>query len=60
MNVKGRTVRRWSRSRRLRHQSQATTARYVRVVDPQLREAMASLEAESHPKKRPMEAMSRN
>ena len=43
---------------------QAASARYLRVVDPQLREVMASLEKESHPeshpKKRPMEAMSRN
>ncbi len=45
-------------SRLLRHQSKATTERYLQVVDPQLREVMASLEekshTESHTKERPM------
>jgi integrase len=35
-------------SRLLRHQSKATTERYLQVVDPQLREVMAALEGESH------------
>ncbi|MCX5891000.1 MAG: hypothetical protein NTY36_16380 [Deltaproteobacteria bacterium] len=50
-------------SRLLRHQSKATTERYLQVVDPQLRDVMASLEeeshTESHTKKRSMEAMNR-
>jgi len=49
-------------SRLLRHQSKATTERYLQVIDPQLREVMASLEekshTESHTPKRPMDAMS--
>jgi hypothetical protein len=47
-------------SRLLRHQSKATTERYLQAVDPQLREVMASLEEKSHTTKRPMEAMSHN
>jgi integrase len=51
-------------SRLLRHQSKATTERYLQVIDPQLRDVMASLEeeshTESHTKKRPMETISRN
>jgi integrase len=51
-------------SRLLRHQSQATTERYLQVVDPQLRDVMASLEekshTDSHKKERPMETMGRN
>ncbi len=35
-------------SRLLRHQSKATTERYLQVVDPQLREVMSSLEEKSH------------
>jgi integrase len=35
-------------SRLLRHQSKATTERYLQVIDPQLRDVMASLEEESH------------
>jgi len=35
-------------SRLLRHQSRATTEKYLQVVDPQLRDVMASLEEESH------------
>ena len=35
-------------SRLLRHQSKATTERYLQVVDPQLRGVMASLKEESH------------
>ena len=35
-------------SRLLRHQSKATTERYLQVVDPQLRDVMATLEEESH------------
>jgi integrase len=35
-------------SRLLRHQSKATTERYLQVIDPQLREVMASLEERSH------------
>ncbi len=35
-------------SRLLRHQSKATTERYLQVIDPQLREVMASLEEDSH------------
>jgi integrase len=50
-------------SRLLRHQSKATTERYLQVIDPQLRDVMASLEekshTESHTKERPMETMSR-
>ena len=45
-------------SRLLRHQSKATTERYLQVIDPQLRDVMASLEekshTESHTKERPM------
>ncbi len=45
-------------SRLLRHQSKATTERYLQVIDPQLRDVMASLEEkshmESHTKERPM------
>jgi integrase len=51
-------------SRLLRHQSKATTERYLQVIDPQLGDVMASLEekshTESHTNKGPMEAMSRN
>jgi integrase len=35
-------------SRLLRHQSKATTERYLQVIDPQLRDVMASLEEKSH------------
>lgn len=35
-------------SRLLRHQSKATTEKYLQVIDPQLRDVMASLEEESH------------
>ena len=35
-------------SRLLRHQSKATTERYLQVVDSQLRDVMASLEEKSH------------
>ena len=35
-------------SRLLRHQSKATTERYLQVIDPQLRDVMASLEETSH------------
>jgi hypothetical protein len=37
----------------LRHQSKATTERYLQVIDPQLREVMASLEEESHTESHP-------
>ena len=51
-------------SRLLRHQSKATTERYLQVIDPQLRDVMASLEEKSHInphiQERPMEAMSLN
>jgi integrase len=51
-------------SRLLRHQSKATTERYLQVIDPQLRDVMASLEekshTDSHTEERPMEAMGRN
>jgi integrase len=50
--------------RLLGHQSKATTERYLQVIDPQLREVMASLEEKSHTnshiEKQPMETMSRN
>ena len=35
-------------SRLLSHQSEATTERYLQVVDPQLRDVMTSLEEQSH------------
>ena len=45
-------------SRLLRHQSKATTERYLQVVNPQIQEVMASLKEKSHPeshtKERPM------
>jgi integrase len=51
-------------SRLLRHQSKATTERYLQVIDPQLRDVVASLEekshTDSHTEERPMEAMGRN
>jgi integrase len=51
-------------SRLLRHQSKATTERYLQVIDPQLRDVMASLEEKSHTdshiQQKPMETMSRN
>ena len=51
-------------SRLLRHQSKATTERYLQVIDPQLRDVMASLEEKlhinPHIQERPMEAMSLN
>ena len=51
-------------SRLLRHQSKATTERYLQVIDPQLRDVMATLEekshTDSHTEKRLMEVMSHN
>ncbi len=35
-------------SRLLRHQNKATTERYLQVIDPQLRDVMASLGEKSH------------
>jgi integrase len=40
-------------SRLLRHQSKAITERYLQVVDPQLRDVMASLEEKSHTESHP-------